>query len=86
MSCAGTQAGLACMAAIPFPPLQDYPREKASALPLHTRLREEFAIEVPVSFWSGLLWFRISAQIYNTLEGYSALAEAIRQLRGAVTG
>ena len=68
------------MAAIPFPPLPGYPPNKANALALHTLLREDFDIEVPVYFWSGSLWFRISAQIYNILGEYRAFAEVIRQL------
>lgn len=36
--------------------------------------------QVPVACMEGKLWVRISAQYYNTLEDYQALADAVRDL------
>ncbi len=44
---------------------------------LHARLRAEHAIQIPVRFWGGRLWLRLSAQIYNELEDFARLAEAL---------
>lgn len=52
--------------------------------PLQARLREEFRIEVPVFYWPApphrLL--RISAQLYNSLEDYRRLADALERTVG----
>lgn len=69
------------MAAVPLPPLAKFPAAKETALPLHLALREQFAVEVPVIFWSERLWVRISAQMYNTTQDYEALRDAIATLR-----
>lgn len=37
-------------------------------------------MQVPVVCWEGRLWARISAQYYNTMADYQALANAVRQL------
>lgn len=42
-------------------------------------LRERHRIEVPVVAHAGLLWVRISAQIYNEMDDYARLATALRQ-------
>ncbi len=44
----------------------------------HERLWHEHRIEVPVLAFKQQLWVRISAQIYNELSDYEALARAIR--------
>jgi len=51
--------------------------------PVHRRLVEEFAIDVPVYYWPDTphLWIRISAQAYNSLDQYRRLADALRLLR-----
>lgn len=36
--------------------------------------------QVPIACWEGRLWARISAQYYNTLEDYQALADALKDL------
>jgi hypothetical protein len=38
------------------------------------------ASQVPVAFWEGRFWARISAQYYNTLADYQGLANAVHQL------
>lgn len=37
-------------------------------------------MQVPVACWEGRLWARISAQYYNTLADYQALADAVEEL------
>ena len=55
--------------------------------PFSHALIEEFAIEVPVYYWSatGQAILRISAQAYNSLAQYERLADALVELlaRGA---
>jgi isopenicillin-N epimerase len=50
--------------------------------PLQAKLKEQFAIEVPVISWGlpSLKLLRISAQIYNTTEQYQYLADRLQDL------
>ena len=74
---------LGSMVAVPL--WLDGTSEKDALLshPVHNRLLEEFAIDVPVYYWpdTPYLWIRISAQAYNSLDQYQRLADALRQLR-----
>ncbi len=45
------------------------------------RLIDEHGIEVPVLALGGSLWVRISAQVYNEIEDYARLAQAVAKLR-----
>ena len=36
--------------------------------------------QVPIACLEGKLWVRISAQYYNTMEDYAALAEGVQQV------
>ena len=45
-----------------------------SVMQWRLRLRREHAIEVPIIAINGRLWVRISAQVYNELSDYEALA------------
>jgi len=47
---------------------------------LHDRLIDEHAIEVPVLALGGSLWVRISAQVYNEIEDYARLAQAVAKM------
>jgi isopenicillin-N epimerase len=47
---------------------------------LHRLLGDRYAIEVPVFPWGGACWVRISAQVYNELEDYLRLAQAVREV------
>ena len=47
---------------------------------LHDRLIDEHAIEVPVLALGGNLWVRISAQVYNEIEDYARLAQAVAKM------
>jgi len=55
-----------------------------ASLRLHTVLREEFGVQVPVFYWpeAPRRMFRISAQAYNCLEDYARLAAALGQILG----
>ena len=48
-----------------------------AAAALHDRLWQRHRVEVPVIPWTGTLWVRVSAQIYNEMDDYGRLAEAI---------
>ncbi len=52
-----------------------------AAAHLHDRLIDEHAIEVPVLARGGCLWVRISAQVYNEIEDYTRLAQAVAKMR-----
>ena len=49
----------------------------SEAFYLQERLHHEHHIEVPVKCLEGRLYVRISAHIYNRLEQYQHLAEAV---------
>lgn len=68
------------MASIQLPNMQRFPCQSQSASKLHSHLLEDRKIEVPINFWEGKLWVRISAQIYNTETDYAALGHAISDL------
>jgi selenocysteine lyase/cysteine desulfurase len=57
----------------------------ADAAALNLLLREQYSIEVPVACVSGLLFTRISAQIYNTMADYGRLRDVICGLRSSAT-
>ena len=48
-----------------------------AAQELRRRLLDEYRIQVPVNDLNGALWVRISAQMYNGLDEYERLADAI---------
>jgi isopenicillin-N epimerase len=68
----------AALGALPFP--GERPATAAEAGRLHDRLRDVHKIEVPVYPFRGRIWIRVSAQVYNTLDQYERLAEAVRGL------
>jgi isopenicillin-N epimerase len=65
----------AAMVSLPWP----WPEEATAdnAKRWHDRLWKEHRVEVPVLPINGQLWLRISAQIYNELSDYEALARAL---------
>ena len=73
---------LASMAAIPIP--NGKPDDKASPFgdPLQDALFDQFRIEVPVMPWPSppKRLLRISAQLYNSIDQYSKLADALCRL------
>ncbi len=77
------EALLASMATIPLPEsLQSLPAKATRFDPLHLRLLDRDGIEVPIVPWGTPVrhWVRISAQAYNRIDDYRALAEALARL------
>jgi isopenicillin-N epimerase len=54
---------------------------EAEARALETRLQAEHGVVVPVTSHGGRPWLRVSAQLYNTLQDYERLADALRAER-----
>ena len=71
------------LAAVPLPDaLPDaLPRLPFSESPLQDALRDKHKIEVPIISWPAppKRWVRVSAQLYNSLPQYEALAQAMRK-------
>jgi isopenicillin-N epimerase len=74
------------IASIPLPDSQSVapPTSPLYNDPLQDRLREEFAIEIPVIPWPPppRRVIRLSAQLYNSLPQYGMLARALEQIFG----
>ncbi len=71
------------LASLPLPPGSPEPSESPLyADPLQTRLLDEYAIEVPVVPWPAPphRLIRISGQVYNRPEQYTALAAALQAI------
>jgi isopenicillin-N epimerase len=74
------------LASLPVPVTDDFPLVEASSAlvedPLYAALYDRFGIQAPVltvPAWDGRL-IRISSQLYNHIEDYEYLADALRQL------
>jgi len=63
----------AAMRLVPLP----VPLTEAEARALERRLLEEHGVVVPVTYLGGWRWLRVSAQLYNTLNDYGRLADAL---------
>jgi isopenicillin-N epimerase len=63
------------MVALPFPATDAATQE--NALRWRARLVAAHRVEVPIFVIDGRMWVRISGQVYNTLNDYRALAEAM---------
>ena len=70
-------------------PIPGWPRCAAVPLPAGTdveafgrALREDHAVEVPVTSFAGRPWLRFSVQGYNTAEDVARLVEAVRSILG----
>jgi isopenicillin-N epimerase len=72
----------AAMRLVPLPA----PLTEAEARALETRLLEEHGVVVPVTSHGGWRWLRVSAQLYNTLEDYERLADALTHPRRVYSG
>ena len=64
----------ASMVTLPLP--VDEPGTREVAMGWRAKLLREHSIEVPIFAIDGRLWVRISAQVYNELSDYEALARA----------
>ncbi len=51
--------------------------DEATAAALHEKFRSESAIQIPVRAWGGRIWLRLSAQVYNEMDDYARLADAL---------
>lgn len=65
------------MATLPLPPRLT--PDPANAARLQDRLWVDHRIEVPVRAHDGRLWVRLSAQVYNDISDYEALASAVSE-------
>ena len=75
--CIGWTDKYSTMASIELPTLRDFAKSSKGAKDLHEALRNNFGIEIPTLCWEGRLWTRLSSQIFNVKEDYTALREAI---------
>lgn len=60
-----------------------YGPDAASASALNRALRAVHKVEVPVFPAQGHLWIRLSAQMYNVEDEYTALAEGVAALQAS---
>ena len=79
----GTEIGAnrpfcASMAVVRVP--VDGPPTQEHALVLRERLRREFRCDVPLHAQAGAIWLRLSAQAYNEIDDYEALADIAAKL------
>jgi isopenicillin-N epimerase len=58
----------------------DGPGTPQRALDLRARLLDEFRCDAPLHCLAGKVWLRLSAQAYNTIDDYKALAEITARL------
>ena len=58
------------------------PATESAAFLLRRQLRDEHRIEVTVTPFAGRLWVRISAYLYNEIEDYERLADAVAAITG----
>ncbi|HWT29111.1 MAG TPA: hypothetical protein VN084_06330, partial [Methylophilaceae bacterium] len=66
------------MVTLPFPFEGEATLERANQL--RDQLWQAHRIEVPLFAFGGRLWLRISAQLYNVIDDYVALAAAVKRL------
>lgn len=71
----------ASMRLVPLPE----PLTEAGARALETRLMEHYRVVVPATNHGGWRWLRVSAQLYNTLDDYERLADALRLERAGLS-
>ncbi len=72
----------AAMASVELP--ERFAATEAEALRLRDRLLFHYRIEVPVFLWGAGLWCRLSAQVYNEMEDFERLADAVDAEPGSV--
>jgi isopenicillin-N epimerase len=63
----------AAMRLVPLP----VPLAEGEARTLERRLLQQHGVVVPVTYLGGWRWLRVSAQLYNTLQDYERLADAL---------
>jgi isopenicillin-N epimerase len=70
-----------CPSMVTLPLPVDEPASAEGVARWRARLMAEHRIEVPIHPLAGRLWVRISAQVYNELSDYEALAKAVASMR-----
>lgn len=75
----------ACMALVQLPDGigQDTPATSADAKYIQDLLHHHHSIECPVKCIQGVLYVRISAMMYNTIDDYRKLADSVSSMRGS---
>ena len=70
---------ISCIATIPLPGITTGGIPLHEPDPLHELLQEKYKIQIPVWSWESPKgrFIRISAQLYNSIEEYQYLAEAL---------
>ncbi len=63
------------MVAVQVPGAPEATRESAYAL--HERLQNDHRVQAPILAIGGALWVRVSAQVYNDMDDYQRLADAL---------
>ncbi|MBI2193481.1 MAG: aminotransferase class V-fold PLP-dependent enzyme [Planctomycetes bacterium] len=74
---------IGCMASLPLPDgSADPPKSALYGDSMQDKLLEQYGLEVPIVPWPAppRRLIRVSAQIYNTLDEYELLAQALREL------
>jgi isopenicillin-N epimerase len=76
------------MAALPLPPDPATPTSAPHADPLQLQLLDRWSIEIPIISWPAppRRVVRLSAQLYNSLDQYAALAGALSEVLPASPG
>ncbi len=78
-SCPESMVG--AIAAVLLWPDETFEVDALHCHPLHDRLLDDYHLDVPIYHWPDPphLWLRISAQIYNSMDQYRALAKALTE-------
>jgi isopenicillin-N epimerase len=66
------------MRLVPLPP--GAASDRATAVDLRTRLAVEHGVEVALDVWQGQGFLRLSAQIYNRIDDYDRLGQALQDV------
>jgi isopenicillin-N epimerase len=66
------------MRLVPLPP--GAASDRATAVDLRTRLAVEHGVEVALDVWQGQGFLRLSAQIYNQIDDYDRLGQALQDV------
>jgi isopenicillin-N epimerase len=57
--------------------------DRAEAERLHLQIFQEHRFEVPLTWWRGRAWLRLSAHVYNVPDEYARLADVLPSVLGA---
>jgi len=68
------------MVTVELPNLPGYELSGKSALSVRAKLLQQYSITIPILFVNNKLLVRLSAQLYNEMSDYIALANAIKEM------